>query len=180
MPTTPDLIPAIRRAGELLASAHEGLGHLLCSEIQGVIDLLLAAGLRGTTIDVITSHARGDDDEDDVHHHIYLAITDNVGDPSELAAQLVDAQLRGEPLLKWRNLLPKGGGNHLPDQERPRQPGAPSGEGMERRDPYRGMGQLAPAGRAEPRLGGRRRGLADSLSANETDSPLAASDAHVA
>jgi hypothetical protein len=108
MTTTPDLIPAIRRAGELLASAHEGLGHLTCGEIQGVIDLLLAAKLRDTAIDVITSHAMGDDDEDDVHHHIYLATTDNDGDPNELAGKLVDAQLRGEPLLKWRNLLPNG------------------------------------------------------------------------
>ncbi|MEV7628806.1 hypothetical protein [Actinoplanes sp. NPDC089786] len=108
MTTTPDLIPAIRRAGELLASAREGLGHLFCGEIQGVIDLLLAAGLRDTAIDVITSHAMGDDDADDLHHHIYLASTDGDDDPNELAGQMVDAQLRGEPLLKWRNLLPSG------------------------------------------------------------------------
>jgi hypothetical protein len=104
----PDLVAVIRHAGELLAGAHEGLGHLCCGEIQGVVDLLLAVGLRDTAIDVIMSHALGDDDANDVHHHVYLAVVGDGGAPHELAEAMIDAQLRGEPLLRWRNRLPNG------------------------------------------------------------------------
>jgi hypothetical protein len=112
MPTiasTAHLTPAIRRMGELLASAEDGLGHLTCNEMQGAIDLLIAAGLSDVAADVIYSHAFGDDDTDDTHHKIYLAHTDDdCGDAYDMARELVATYERGEPVQKFRNLLPNG------------------------------------------------------------------------
>lgn len=104
-----NLLAGIKAAGEGLAQAEEGTGHLTCTEIQPMIDLLLLAGFRDLARDLILGHALGDDDTDDLHHHIYLSAEGTAnGDPGDLADAVIDARLRGEPLRKWRILLPDG------------------------------------------------------------------------
>lgn len=104
-----ELLAGIKEAGRGLAEACEGLGRLTCSEIQPVIDLLLLAGFRELAEHVVLGHALGDDDIEDVHHHIYRAgRVSTEGTPEDLVTELIDAQLRGEPLRKFRIVLPDG------------------------------------------------------------------------
>lgn len=72
-----NLIPLIRIAGTHLAEAGEGLSHLTCSEISGVVDLLIVAGMPDLAAAVVLGHGYGDDDDTYEHHAIYLAAVAN-------------------------------------------------------------------------------------------------------
>jgi hypothetical protein len=116
--TVEELLAGIKEAGRGLSAACEGTGHLTCSEIQPMVDLLLLAGFRKLAENVVLGHALGDDDIDDVHHHIYMAAEGGIGpDADTLAAELIDAHLRGEPLRKFRVLLPGGAAHDFTTQD---------------------------------------------------------------
>jgi hypothetical protein len=104
-----ELLAAIKAAGSGLVDAGDRTEHLNCEEIQPMIELLARAGFRRLARDLMTAHASGDDDMDDLHHDIYLSgVGQNDSDPDDLADALIDARLRGEPQRKFRILLPDG------------------------------------------------------------------------
>lgn len=66
------LLEAVEEMGAMLRDSWGALGHFTCNEFEKIADVFRATGDEHT-VHVITSlHASGDDDEDDLHHDIYV------------------------------------------------------------------------------------------------------------
>lgn len=67
---------AVDNALDTLINLAEALSHLTCIEAEALADLYFAFGRVEEGQSIITGHAYGDDDADDMHHRLYLELHD--------------------------------------------------------------------------------------------------------
>ncbi len=70
-----------------LSDTDGALGNLTCAEFGTVLDVAVIAGFSELAVDLVIGHARGDDDADDEHHMVYLAIEGDDEDSAERLAR---------------------------------------------------------------------------------------------
>lgn len=79
-PTDPhDLETVVNRFADVMRDSETATSHLTCTEVDAMLHLLLISGRADAAESVLIGHASGDDDETDLHRHIWQSQQDADG-----------------------------------------------------------------------------------------------------